>query len=1091
MRTATGVRCVVPCFVTRLPANVRQKNCKGAFLAVERAQHKRPERDDEAPPGTELERVALPEAPIGSSTEARLTEREQYIRFALANLGARNAHHDFEELCRQFAQARIASNILPATGPVAAGGDQGRDAETFHTVLKDELGPYGGFLGRVSDGLYVFTCTIQQGDVDKKILADVKKILENGRKPAAIYAFCTGNLPVGKRKKLEKYLAKQYEGILQIIDREALAVQLAQRDIYWIAERYLDLPAALAPAPVEDDAAQLPNWYLEDRKRWRERGVPQGMLADILDLKDGLRHATRFAAARPDLPFWLGLSRQLTGDEVAYEVRQRARYEVAWATVQALPELRSADDLIRAFFADLLDVADVDPARYDDASTVIMFATTSLYGRQTDITPVELRGWNDELRARLRAELEGEERPTRRALLLEILGGLALHRDPLQHPIAVEPLPHVDVLDMSDETGAMPKVLVERDVWPAVIDVDETMRAWGDLAAHLEDTPLFPVDRFAKRVGVMAPLLLDQPGYRDFIDAVDADVARTSGAAAVAERARDRGLYLRLAGRTLDALHELHTAKVEWWKGDTLRGSLLSMLLIAGCYRDLGMFQAARYNALGVAYAAHGGGDEVVDLVADGYMLASECDYAAGAWCSAMELVDLGLTAQRVLVDLDVNERAADLYRRGVATIGFTLRIARQLTPKFVPFVQQIAKSHGLLNDLNEIDNSLPPEGHDALLERIDDQLYGRPLNDAGSTRVIRFAALGTDWTITSSNRFEDARAAERLAAAAQITLVELAQNDLCFIPTKIRVRVEAREPGGDPRDVVRTKPSNDGRDWLVRLLRYDGDALDPEPTQVELLSVISEILMDASLLPASDYLAMIEDAFRRGLTHKLGAVRPYDELGVPRSVYDRTPRAIVFPPFDPEVFQVTPSKELEWREDDGPTYDRSTALDLVRSRYERIPAMIPKTLERLAHDSGFLTIVAELRSRGWLDWHILQALINYAMNKRLAAEGLDRSGSHEQRMSRMRELMDTGDEIDETPSDLLQPTLRDLEFQGEIQLAVILAGWELHINQSTPDLPALRTFLERRYHYLEDDVEHTAFFEAASPSSRAATTRP
>lgn len=1047
-------------------------------MAVERAQDERAGQDDEAPAGTDLERVALPEAPAGSSSEAKLTEREQYIRFALDNLGARNAHHDFEELCRQFAQARIASNILPATGPVSAGGDQGRDAETFHTVLKVELGPHGAFLGRVSDGLYVFTCTIQQDDVDKKILADVKKILEHGRKPVAIYAFCTGNLPVGKRKKLEKYVAKQFDGIFAIIDREALAVQLAQRDIYWIAERYLDLPAALGPAPVEEDEAQLPEWYLGDRERWRERGGPQGVLADILDLKDGLRHATRFAAARPDLPFWLGLARQLTGDEVAYEVRQRARYEVAWATIQALPDLRPAEDLIRAFFADLLAAEDVDPARYDDASTVIMFATTSLYGRQTDITPEELRGWNDELRGRLRAELEGEERPTRRALMLELLGGLALHRDPLQLPIVDEPLPHVDILDMLDETGAMPPVAVERDTWPAVIDIDETMGAWGDLAAHLDDTPLFPVDRFATRVGVMAPLLLDQPGYREFIDAVDAGVARTSGAAAVAERARDRGLYLRRAGRTLDALHELHTAKVEWWKGDTLRGSLLSMLLIAGCYRELGMLHAAKYHALGVAYAAHGSGDEVVDLVAHGYLLASECDYAAGAWCSAMELVDLGLNAQRVLVDLDVDETAAD--RRGIATIGLTLRMARQLAPRFVPFVEQIANRHGLLDDLNEIDKSVPPEGRDVLLERIDAQLYGRPLSDAGATRVIRFSALGTDWTITSSNRFEDARAAERLAAAAQVTLVELAQNDLCLIATRIRVRVEARDPNSDPRDVIRAKPSNDGRDWLVRLVRYeDGTALDPESTQTELLSVISQILIDASLLPANEYFDRIEDGFRRGLTHKLGSVRPYDELGVPRSIYDRTPRAVVFPPFDPVAFQVAPADELQWRDDDGPTYHRSTALDLIRTRYERIPTMIPKALERLARDSGFVAIVAELRSRGWLDWHILQALVNYAMNKRFAAEGLDTSSTHEQRRSRMRELMDAGDELDETPSDLLLPTLQDLEFQGEIQLGVIVTVWELEIHQSTPDLPALRTFLERRYHYFEDDVEHPAFFEA------------
>lgn len=1050
-------------------------------MSAERAQDEGLERVGEPPPEVDFARVTLPEPQIQTSAGPWPTDREQYIRFALSNLGARNAHHDFEELCRQFAQARIASNILPATGPVSAGGDEGRDIETFHTVLKDELGPHGGFLGLASDGLYVFTCTIQQEDLDKKILGDVKKILAKGREPAAVFAFCTGNLPVGKRKKLEKYIEKQFDGIFQVVDREALAVQLAQRDTYWIAERYLDLPAGLAPAPVENEIAHLPEWYRQDRDRWRERGDPQGSLADIIDLKDGLRHSTRFAAARPDLPFWLGLARQLAGDDVAYDVRQRARYEIAWATMQALSELRPSDDLIRAFFADLLAAEDVDPARYDDASTIIMFATTSLYGRQTDLTPQELRSWNDGLRVRLHAELDVEERPTRRALLLEILGGLALHRDPLEHPIADEPLRHVDVLEMLDEAGGMPKVVVDREAWPAVIDLGETMRAWGELATRLNETPLFPVDRFATRLSVMAPLLLDQPGYREFIDAVDAGVARTSGAAAVAERARDRGLHLRRAGRTLDALHELHTAKVEWWKGDTLRGSLLSMLLIAGCYRDLGMLQAAKYHALGVAYAAHSSGDKVVDLVAAGYLLASECDYATGAWCSAMELVDLGLTAQSVLVDLDVDEAAADLYRRGVATIGFTLRMTRQLAPKFAPFVEQVARRHGLLDELDQIDKSFPPEGREELLHRIDNQLDGRPLSDAGTRRVIRFAALGSDWTITSSNRFEDARAAERLTSALQITLVELAQVDLCLIPTRIRVRVELSEPGSDPRDVMRTKPSNDGRDWLIRLAPYKGDALDPDSTQIELLGVISQILLDASLLPAGDYFKQIEDAFRRGLTHKLGSVRPYDELGVRRSVYDRTPRALVYPPFEPEAFEVSPSEELAWRDDDGPTYDRSIARDLIRSRYERIPSMIPKALERLALDSNFLEVVSELRSRRWLDWHILQSLVNHAVNKRLAAEGLSTAGTHDERIARLKELMDGAAVVDETPADPLQPTLEDMEFHGEIQLGVILTGWELELHQSTPDIPALRIFLDWRYHYFEDDIEHPPYFDSTS----------
>src|SRR5262249_17539544 len=50
------------------------------------------------------------------------TETERYIRFQLEHLTARNEHHTFEEICYRIAERRLSSNILPATGPVGAGG---------------------------------------------------------------------------------------------------------------------------------------------------------------------------------------------------------------------------------------------------------------------------------------------------------------------------------------------------------------------------------------------------------------------------------------------------------------------------------------------------------------------------------------------------------------------------------------------------------------------------------------------------------------------------------------------------------------------------------------------------------------------------------------------------------------------------------------------------------------------------------------------------------------------------------------------------------------------------------------------------------
>jgi len=76
------------------------------------------------------------------------TQAEHYIRFQLEQLTARNEHHMFEMISFRIAERRLSSNLLPATGPVSAGGDQGRDAESYYTNLPRELPGAGGFVGR-------------------------------------------------------------------------------------------------------------------------------------------------------------------------------------------------------------------------------------------------------------------------------------------------------------------------------------------------------------------------------------------------------------------------------------------------------------------------------------------------------------------------------------------------------------------------------------------------------------------------------------------------------------------------------------------------------------------------------------------------------------------------------------------------------------------------------------------------------------------------------------------------------------------------------------------------------------------------------
>src|SRR5437016_11540888 len=120
---------------------------------------------------------------------ATIDQIRAQIRFALEQLSARNGHHEFEHLCRHFARQRICSNILPATGPVSAGGDHARDFETFRTYLAGSPMAQSSFVGRATDKTLAF-CSSLQKSIRPKIKIDVQTIARSGTTVEAVYYFC-------------------------------------------------------------------------------------------------------------------------------------------------------------------------------------------------------------------------------------------------------------------------------------------------------------------------------------------------------------------------------------------------------------------------------------------------------------------------------------------------------------------------------------------------------------------------------------------------------------------------------------------------------------------------------------------------------------------------------------------------------------------------------------------------------------------------------------------------------------------------------------------------------------------------------------
>ena len=1011
-------------------------------------------------------------------------EVETQVRFALSQLPVRNAHHEFEHICRQLTQQFICSNVLPATGPVSAGGDQGRDFETFRSYLREELGPHGAFLGLVSEGTIAFVCTTQADDLLGKLKQDIQKVCASGHPVHEIRAFTLNSVPVASRHKLETETQESYEIPLVLHDAESISNLLARPQGFWIAERFLSIPAQIGPeAPGTE--GEFSDEYIERRRSWRDKSGPNPTLGDLIDLKAGLRYAISHQVAREDLPFWLGLVRALLAySECPTNVLQRGRYELVVATFRGTHDLRQVDDVARAYLQESL--SESDPARLQDASALLLYANTAVRSGATSLTPAELRYWNKRLTTRaedLFVDVQPDT-PHRRASLLDAIGHLGLHPAlwEADFPASSAETYALDEQDQGVELSNVAGASLPDDF--VLADLPRTLSAWTELMDNLEETPLFPIEGLADVLQLLVPLWTTRAEWRQLLDRVDEAVGERSGQHVVAARARDRAMTLLRSGRCLDALDEFHQAKIQWWSGETVRGSLLAMIIIAELYLELRLPQASKSYALAVSYiAALRRDDTLADLVPAGLLMAASADFIAGAWCSSAELYEFGLATQYEFIEDGTDWEKHTAVQNAFLHLAYINACVKIVDPDLADLIAAATAQTGAQDIIEDTLNMLKAKDKGFWESFVDIGLAARPFADLGAVRYIRFSALGTEWTLATANDIESIRLAERLASAAQVVLAALAREDLCLVPTRINVRVENRQglwtPSAEP---IEPLPSNDGREWVVRLEpAKNASHGDAEEHVTELLAILTKILRDVSLLPEEEFLASLERAFERGLGHKLSPGRPYDELDAAfaEDIQPEIHRPQYSTPWDSRYGLFGAHDELCWNARKGPTYSQDRAKELLQTRYQNLAGGLRITVEALASSVMFRDTVETLRASGWLDWHILTAIFNIVMNYRFPgsrSDMLSEEGNKEMMEAAFRQ---------ESATDAPVPVgffdLDSMDNNRQLSMLSLVKHWGLECHQATPDIPAIEQLLADRYGYWDEDVPHDNPFPDSS----------
>lgn len=968
-------------------------------------------------------------------------ELRQYLRFQLEQMSARNQQHQFEELAFELARQTITRRLVPATGPVQAGGDQGRDFESYRTYLAST--PIGSSLSVAAEGAdtLVFGCTLDKA-LTNKIKRDLRSMFGGTPKPTAVYYYAVPDLPVAKRHNLQKLCRDSYGAPLEIFDGQAIANLLAEPETFWIAEQFLSVPADMFPAiEADDDYAAL-------RRRWFDDAREIGSYPDFLEVKLGLRRATFSPDLRADLGRWSDLLKETLG-KFGPAIERKALYELAVAQLRGRGSLDPAEWAVSRFF-EMLD-EDSSPNEVEDATVLASYAGSARLRGEFNVAPERVKAWREKARAAIERSLANDINDGSRYRLLLVRG-------------------HLDFDDLGS-TGSDERA-------------ERLLRNWEAAAKIAAISPLADIDALAGLLEMVLPIIGDHPRYRDLADRVDAIVAERAGKFAAAEQGRNRAIQYLKSDKVALAVDQLQRAKDGWFSAETMRGSVLAMLNLAECYGLLHLPLASRYYATAALHLAGRADDESLRplvgeaafLVADSYMLNGEGLSYLAAFGGAAEL------------HMHLATDPEELEQHGKFSAGLVqVTQMRTLLAKSAPHLKAMADAivagwkldPAYASSLLELGDQPPwstmtlPEIESLLAEQLGQGLSG----DIGSHVRYQWHALGINWSMEA---MQDVRLdAERIGAALQIALVDLSDRELLIIPGDVHIRIET---GGSGPSSLHQDPDNGTLQFVVTL----ADGGDQNEEVERTFAMTASMVAQATALPFTDFTAILEEKLARGLMPRAFWVQPVGALlrdvrellmGDMPDLSQQFAPALAIPP-------ALVHPDLAWRSTPAPGYSRERSIEALENRYRRTAPVMHAIVPLLMQNERSREILQACHAEGMPDWQLCNCIYNFTLNAAMAEElGGPLLGGTPNRQGVMNRAIKRIENGDVPKVDLAKFDKAFVDFQLGLNTLATLKGWGLEIHRQTPDSIATKLFLDERYRNSSDDIDHEDIFGWNAPA--------
>lgn len=958
-------------------------------------------------------------------------ELTNYIRFQLSQLGSRNGHHEFEHLARYLARARVSSNILPATGPVSAGGDGGRDFETFKTYNEIPLTPDSSF-HRLSSGEreISFACSLQK-DIIPKIRKELRTTKASGRYEDMVF-FCEENIPVARRQKLQQE-AEQIGISLDIFDGTAIAEMLSDRDTVWIAQSYLQMPSHLMPA--SDDS---PDWYQDLAAKWINRTPLPFNYSEFSELKLGVRHSTFHESARSDLQMWIEKLHAYRASLSFRELQRWANYEIIVATFRGRATFEGLDALVHDYFSDLethLGIGDLV-----DAVNLRNYLVGAKGMRLYPASSPELNEVEERLVAILESGLVDAPGPGRRAEIFRLLG----------------------LLQLSVVKERQPSFATVAGYWTRMLD-------------EAEQTTFFPLNEFYKNYTQLLDLLDNPPELAELAPRLDDLIAPRSGSKEVGENVEKRGDSYGDREDLLAALKEYQRARKRLFDGGDESGIIRVVLKMAHCFRSLGLAYAAKYYALSAAWmSANPSRPNLRNLLPDALLAVSEMEYSGGNFMGFVHYAHLSRAAELMHGTGEQPTQIAENIGHIYGLLGLLKRKSTELYESIKPGFSNWPSD--IFGDLFEISSGpgFWNEGSiDEITSEVSAMLIDRPWGDLAEYRDVRWTALGISWSCRFKNDYTTVVVAEKFIAQVQLALSAIAieKADLLLIPTVLNLSLSASD-AAKKIEINEAKFENGA--WNMAIVApTTSDALELGKNQ--LAEFLSHIIGRFSLLDTKDFLSQSENWFKTAL--EIGfSFRPYEEVFAeftPKGTFIDNIDLCSEAPFEftgmgNEFNSLTPFTGL------SPNYNRDKLLERITDRYSAAIPSLQYTAQNLLDDQKSATFFKTLHSEGMKDWYLLCILSGMAIGVRAAEElGSEMTPEIANRVHAISLKI-------ETQESALSPQDFNLEHLKAYEMAfapLLLSSLGLNPDHELLQDPVTLEVVKDRFNLRVDDVEHAKVF--------------